>query len=288
MKLIFFLFGFLLFTIKAQTVTIAAAGDIACVAQETIAKTYCQMLATSDLILNEGVQAVLALGDLQYPAGDLSDFQNSYDLSWGRFKDITYPVAGNHEYHTENAQGYFDYFGALAGDPSKGYYSFDLGSWHMVALNSNCDAVDCDESSEQVKWLESDLALHPSTCTLAFWHHPRFSSGPHGNNNRSTAFWNTLQNHKADVILTGHDHLYERFASKSSDGAVDPKGIRQFVVGTGGKQLYAILNLFPKSEKIYNKNLGVLFLTLEPTSYSWRFVNIAGEVIDAGQEKCVE
>jgi acid phosphatase type 7 len=288
MKIVLVLFSFFFLTIQAQTVTLAAAGDVACITKEALSETRCQMVATSDLILKEHVQAVLALGDLQYPSGTLSDFQSSYGLSWGRFKDITYPVAGNHEYRTENAQGYFDYFGIVAGDKTKGYYSFDLGAWHLLALNSNCNDVSCDEGSEQVKWLEADLASHPTLCTLAFWHHPRFSSGPHGNSDRSIAFWNSLQNHKADLILTGHDHLYERFASRSSDGTLDPNGIRQFVVGTGGKQLYAILNLFPQSEKVYNKNFGILFLNLEPASYSWRFVTTTGEVIDAGQEKCVE
>ena len=162
---------------RAQTITIAAAGDIACTAEAEMTSSDCHMLETSDLILPEQVSAVLALGDLQYPDGALSDFQSSYDKTWGRFKDITYPSPGNHEYHTENATGYFDYFGAVAGNPSKGYYSIILGSWHILSLNSNCEFVACDENSEQVAWLESELKNRRNVCTLAFWHHPRFSSG---------------------------------------------------------------------------------------------------------------
>jgi acid phosphatase type 7 len=273
-----------LMMVKGQTITIAAAGDIACTAQAAVTASECQMMATSDLILKENVEAVLILGDLQYPDGALSDFESSYDLSWGRLKRITYPSPGNHEYHTNNAQGYFDYFDTVA---DQAYYSFILGNWHILSLNSNCDEVACDEDSEQLQWLESELKSHTNVCTLAFWHHPRFSSGPHGDSKAMTPFWNVLYNYKTDVILSGHDHLYERFPRQDWDGQDDPMGPRQFVVGTGGKQHYKVMNLFPQSELVYNKQFGVLFLTLEPTSYSWRFVTIDGEVIDQGQEACV-
>ncbi len=280
---------FLLFTFcfpRAQ-VTIAAAGDIACTAQAEVTPSDCHMLETSELILQNNVSAVLALGDMQYPDGALSDFQSSYEKTWGRFKDMTYPSPGNHEYHTENAAGYFDYFGVVAGERDKGYYSFTLGTWHIISLNSNCDDVACDENSEQVAWLESELKSRSNVCTLAFWHHPRFSSGPHGNSEKMIPFWNTLQTYKADVVLTGHDHLYERFARKDSDGSDNPNGIRQFVVGTGGKQRYRVMIFFPQSELVYNQQFGALFLTLEPTSYSWQFITINGEVIDQGQEDCI-
>jgi hypothetical protein len=286
MRFVIYIF-LILITAKAQSITIAAAGDIACTAQDEVTKSECQMMATSDLILKEKAAAVLALGDLQYPNGELSDFQSSYDLSWGGLKSITYPTPGNHEYYTKDAQGYFDYFGEVAGDRRKGYYSLILGTWHILSLNSNCDVVACDEESKQLQWLESELKSHTNVCTLAFWHRPRFSSGPHGDSEAMIPFWNILYNYKADVILSGHDHLYERFPRQTWDGKDDPTGPRQFVSGLGGKQSYQIMNPFPQSEKVYNQQFGVLFLTLEPLSYSWRFVTIDGEVIDEGKEDCI-
>lgn len=275
----------LCFTLNVQAqVTIAAAGDIACHKDDMAG---CRTLETSELILQQPVTAVLALGDLQYPKGTLRDFMESYDQSWGRFKTITYPTPGNHDYYTKNAQGYFDYLGERAGDPQKGYYSVTIGTWHIISLNSNCDVVACNEHSEQLRWLEQELIKHRNVCTLAFWHHPRFSSGLHGDSAKMIPFWNLLYNYKADVVLSAHDHMYERFARKSWDGKPDPMGPRQFVVGTGGKHLYKLASWFPQSEFLDNKHFGVLFLTLEPTRYTWRFITIEGEVLDQGEEACV-
>jgi acid phosphatase type 7 len=285
MKYIFLLI-LLIHVSFAQDVTIAAAGDIACRTGREATSESCQMTATSDLILTANVDAVLALGDLQYPGGALSDFEASYAPSWGRLKDKTFPAIGNHEYGSLG-QGYFDYFGAVAGERTKGYYSFDLGGWHLVSLNSNCWAVGgCAEDSAQGQWLKADLEIHPSQCALAFWHHPRFSSGPHGNDDDVAGFWNVLAQAKADIILNGHDHIYERFAPQFSDGTASPDGVRQFTVGTGGVELYRIEKETANREVVDDKNFGVLFLTLKKDSYIWKFENIAGETLDAGEEVC--
>ena len=213
-------------------------------------------------------------------------------------KSITYPVPGNHEYHTEggmdcdptgNALGYFNYFGAAAGDPAKGYYSFDVGAWHMIALNSNCAKVSCATSSAQATWLRQDLAANPHTCTLAFWHHPRFTSGINAPGSTLVKpLYQALYDYNADVVLVGHDHDYERFALQDPEGALDPvRGIRQFVVGTGGKSFHNFGAIQPGSEARNNDTFGVLRLVLSPTSYEWRFIPEAGKTYtDTGSTPC--
>jgi acid phosphatase type 7 len=292
MKYLLLLLLFLSQSVLAQEVTVAAAGDIACPPKKAATSESCQMSATSNLILNAEVvlntkvDAVLALGDLQYPGGSSADFEGSYTPSWGRFKDKTYPAIGNHEYGSLGI-GYFDYFGEVAGARDKGYYSFDLGAWHLVSLNSNCWAVGgCAENSSQGKWLQQDLAQSSSQCTLAFWHHPRFSSGPHGNDEEVSGLWTILANNKAELILNGHDHIYERFAPQLSDGTSSPDGIRQFTVGTGGVELYRIEKETPNREVVDDRNFGVLFLTLKEEGYTWKFVTIAGETLDEGKGTC--
>lgn len=285
MKPIFLLVIFAQF-VFAQNVTIAAAGDIACPPGMESTSESCQMMATSDLVLNADVDAVLVLGDSQYPDGSFSDFEDSYDLSWGRLKGKTYPVIGNHEYG-DLGFGYFAYFGAVAGEMTKGYYSFDLGSWHLISLNSNCWAIGgCDENSPQGQWLQSDLETHPTTCTLAFWHHPRFDSGKYGSNTEVTGFWNLLTEAGAEIVLNGHDHLYERFAPQLGDGTASENGLRQFTVGTGGRVLYRLEGETPNQEFANDRNFGVLFLTLLESSYTWEFKTISGEVLDAGKGVC--
>jgi hypothetical protein len=274
-------------------VTVVAAGDIACDPADAGynggagTATRCHMLATSDVALGLSPAAVLLLGDNQYENGALAKYQASYDPSWGRLKAVTRPVPGNHEYVTANAQGYFDYFGLAAGDPAKGWYSSDLGGWHLVALSSNCAAIGgCAASSAQGLWLAADLAAHPGVCTLAYWHHPRFSSGPHGNDPLSQDFWTLLRSAGADLVLNGHDHGYERFAPQSPAGAADPGGPREFVVGTGGKDLTSVTTVRANSEVRNYGSFGVLDLTLYPNGYEWRFLSDAGAVLDSGHGLC--
>ena len=270
----------------AQTVTVAAAGDVACTQAAKVRKDRCQMAATAELIAARNVAAVFALGDLQYPQGSYYDFVDGYDASWGEFKAITHPVPGNHEYYLYGAAGYYRYFGRAAHEADGGTYSFDVGGWHIVALNSNCLwAGGCGADSAQVAWLRRDLQAHPNACTLAFWHHPRFSSGRHGSSDTYSAFWSVLDKAGVDVVLSAHDHHYERFALQRADGAPDPEGIRAFVVGTGGKSLYEIQNREPNSE-VVGTDFGVLFLTLEPGSYRWSFESVGAPFSDTGEGAC--
>ena len=221
---------------------------------------------------------VFTLGDNAYQRATRSDFENCYDPSWGQFKDRTRPAAGNHEYAMPEAGPYFDYFGAAAGEPGKGYYSYDLGSWHIVVLNSNCAEVEggCMPDSPQERWLRADLEANRSACTLAYFHHPRFASGEeHGDQLSSRPFWRALYDHGADVVLSAHEHNYERFAPQTPDGELDKSGgIRQFVVGTGGGQLYGFDEPRPNSQVRQGDTHGVLKLTLLPESYDWEFVPV--------------
>jgi hypothetical protein len=274
---------------------IAAAGDIACnpgsprYGDGQGSGLKCRQLATSNLLVSGRYDAVLALGDNQYPDGEYAHFMASYKQSWGRVKSITRPVPGNHDYHTPRASGYFRYFGAAAGNPAKGYYSFDLGDWHLIALNSNCsDVGGCKRGSAQVRWLRADLEAHASArCTLAYWHHPLFSSGVHGSNSTYTAFWNELYAAGADVVLVGHDHDYERFAPQTPTGAPDAtRGIRQFVVGTGGSGLRRFKRIQANSQVRDNETFGILRLALRPAGYAWRFVPAVGSFTDSGTGGC--
>ena len=231
--------------------------------------------------------------------GATQAYLRSYDLSWGRVKSITHPAVGNHEYpdlgwnrlHAANAgaTGYFTYFGAAAGDPGKGYYSFDVGAWHLIALNTNCgEAGGCGATSPQGKWLGSRPdSASPMIVYLAYWHIPLFSSGGRANNN-SKSFWQSLYNHNADLILVGHDHIYERFAPQTPTGVADPvRGIRQIMVGTGGADHTSITTIAANSEVRNADTFGVLMLTLHPTSYDWQFVPEAGKTFtNSGTGTC--
>jgi hypothetical protein len=274
---------------------IAAAGDIACDPADSNFRggagspSGCHERAVSDLLLRDAPAAVLTLGDNQYESAATSAFAASFGPSWGRLKAITHPAIGNHEYGTSQAAGYFSYFGPAAGPPGRGYYSYDVGAWHLISLNSNCaPAGGCNAGSPQEAWLKADLAAHPKACTLAYWHHPRFSSGEHGDQTQTQALLNDLYAARADVVLNGHDHDYERFAPQTPTGAADPAGgIREFVVGTGGKNHYAIHGTQPNSEVHDNTTFGVLELRLHPASYDWRFMPEAGRTFtDAGSQSC--
>ena len=280
---------------------IAVAGDIACDPAKT-GTSSCQQKATSDLIYNQGYAAALPLGDNQYYCGKLTAFQQAYGPTWGRFKDITHPVVGNHEYSdsghcpegTNNAEGYYTYFGSAASPLQNGctsacfgYYSYDIGSWHLIALNTQCtSAGGCSASSPQGKWLAADLAAHTHQCLLAYWHIPRFSSGGRANAN-SASFWTALYNAHADVILNGHDHIYERFAPQSPTGAADPNGIRQFTVGTGGADHTTITTIAPNSVVRDATTFGILKMSLHDGGYDWQFVPQAGKTFtDSGSATC--
>jgi hypothetical protein len=268
----------------ASTAVLVAAGDIATCSSSGDEETA----ALLDNI--DGTIAVL--GDNAYESGTSSEFANCYDPSWGRYKGRTKPAPGNHDYLTPNATGYYKYFGGAAGDPKKGYYSYDLGAWHIIVLNSICRAVvgDCVREGEEVQWLRADLAAHSKTCTLAYWHHPRFSSGLNGSDVYVDEFWQALYEYHADVVLSGHDHDYERFAPQDPSGAADPaRGIREFVVGTGGGEHTAIISPIANSEVRDDQTYGVLKLTLHPASYDWQFIPVAGSTFtDSGTGNCVQ
>jgi hypothetical protein len=277
---------------RAADPLVAAAGDIAC-GKLPVTEDQCHQQATSDLLVGRPLTAVLMLGDAQYDNGELENFQQFYDPTWGRFKAITKPAVGNHEYYTGDAKGYFTYFGAAAGPPTTGWYSYDIGKWHVVVLNSNCGKVGgCYRGSPQDTWMRADLAAHPSQCTLAYWHHPHFSSGSayddNAGQNPTTGFWYSLYGAGADLVLGGHDHDYERFAPQDPEGELDlAYGLRQFVVGTGGRSWGVFPTPSLNSEVREGQTHGVLELTLHPTSYDWRFVPIAGKTFsDAGTQKC--
>ena len=263
-------------------VVLIGAGDIADCSDLAGAEATAKLLEA-----NPGT--VMALGDLAYPDGTPENFK-CYDKTWGRVKNRTRPAVGNHEFHSTGASYYFQYFGAAAGDPKTGYYSYDLGTWHIVVLNSECAEVSgCGAGSPEEKWLRADLSAHPVGCTLAYFHKPRFSSGlNHGNDPEVGAFWQALYDFNAELILNGHDHDYERFAPQDPNGNADPKrGIREFVVGTGGKNLREFGIDKPNSEVRNNKAFGVLKLTLKTTGYDWKFIPQAGKTFtDSGSGNC--
>jgi hypothetical protein len=235
---------------------------------------------TSDRILAIDPTVALTLGDNQYPSGTLSDFQRHYGSTWGRFKRKTRPTPGNHDYETVGAAGYFAYFGKLARPKRRSYYSFDLGGWHLISLDSN---IDLQAGSRQDRWLRGDLAATTKRCILAYWHHPRFTSGAHqGDNPWVGPFWNALYTARADVVLNGHEHNYERFARQNPAGRATPQGIRQFVVGTGGAYLIGFAAPKANSQVRRSDTWGVLVLVLHRRSYEWRFVSEDGDVVDRG------
>jgi acid phosphatase type 7 len=231
---------------------------------------------------------VFTLGDNVYEVGSAEEYAECYEPGWGRFKDRTYPAVGNHEYFgSDDAAGYFDYFGEAAGEAGKGWYSYDIGAWHIVVLNSECEFVGgCDKESEQGQWLTEDLEANATDCMLAYWHTPRFSPG--GGFNDSTAyFWQVLYDYDTELILNGHDHFYVRFAPQTPDGALDEAGgIRQITVGTGGAELFGFDS---DAENIEARNrfaFGVLKLTLRADQYAWEFISTNGLFSDSGEADC--
>ncbi len=245
--------------------------------------------ATGQLVYSFPDAAVATIGEAAYDSGSAADYKCFNDV-WGLAKARIHPAPADHDYITAGASGYFNYFGAAAGDPTKGYYSYDLGSWHVVVLNSECDLVGgCGAGSPQESWLKADLAAHPTTCTLAYWHNPLFTSGWVGGQATVASFWRDLYAAGAEIVLDGHSHMYERFAPQSPNLAADPaQGIREFVLGTGGYSHHAYGGPMLANEEIRdNTTFGVLALTLHPSGYDWQFAPIAGSTFtDSGSGSC--
>src|SRR5215203_1968211 len=267
---------------KPQTVTLVGAGDIGRCDDRSDRKTA--------RLVGKIPGTVFTLGDHAYPEGTRSQFRDCYDPTWGKYRERTRPTAGNHDYHTAGAKPYFNYFRWRAGRPSQGYYSYDRGAWHIVALNSNCKEVGgCEWRSAQGRWLRRDLANHRARCTLAYFHHPLYASGRGEESLKVKPFWHILYNHHADVILSGHAHRYERFARiKPSGERSSARGIRQFIVGTGGAQ--AEPQQGPDEPRVQAKKVGapgVLKLELGSGFYRWKFVSVAGRnYTDSGRARC--
>jgi 3',5'-cyclic AMP phosphodiesterase CpdA len=264
---------------RAPGVTVYAAGDIArCVDPDP---AWSGAAATAALV-GAGLAAdpgavVLALGDLAYPRGTAAEFAGCYGPTWGKFKARTFAAPGNHEYATAGASGYFDYFGAAAG---RGYYSVQLGTWRVFSLDSNLGPA---AHAAQLAWLRAELAAHPARCTLAYWHHPLYSSGMNGNIARMKDVWRVLYDAGAELVLSGHDHVYERFAPQDADGRRDDaRGIRQFVVGTGGAFPTPFLRPRPNSEARDSNHFGVLKLVLDGDGYEWEFLEAQDDALQAG------
>lgn len=237
-------------------------------------------------LLDKIAGTVFTVGDHAYGSGTEQQFTRCYDRTWGRHRQRTRPAPGNHDYKTGQAAPYFKYFGANAGPAGRGYYSYKLGAWHIVSLNSNTNARSWGAAQEQ--WLSKELAANNSNCTLAYWHHPLFSSGAtHGNQLHVRRLFKLLHAHGVDIVIAGHDHIYERFAPQDAEGRADPKGVRQFVAGTGGAVLYNIGPIRANSEARNAADHGVLKLTLHGPSYDWQFVPITGgKFRDSGSAKC--
>jgi hypothetical protein len=263
-------------------VAIVAAGDIADCGTDGTQFPHATFTAA---LIQPSDAAILTLGDNSYPIGAPKEFEGCFQLTWGRYKERIRPSPGNHDYMTTDADGYYAYFGHAAGPGRRGYYSFDIGGWHVISLNSN---VDASVGSAQYAWLRADLAASDALCTLAYWHHPLFTSGPHGNDPRMAAIFGLLHDAGAEIVLAGHDHLYERFAPQDASGQPDPeRGIRSFTVGTGGARLYSLRTPQPNSEVRDDSTHGVLRLHLGAGDYEWAFMPIdGGPARDQGRTSC--
>ncbi len=278
---------------EVRGVRVVAAGDIACDPDSPRFNRgrgvtgACQHAATARRVRRLDPRLVFALGDIQYPGGGYRAFLRSFDRAWGRLRDRIRPVPGNHEYGTPGAAGYFRYFGAAAGEPGRGWYSFDVAGWHVVALDSNCSRIGgCGRGTAQLRWLAEDLAASDARCTIALMHHPRFSSGIHGDDTSVTPIWRLLVRHGVEMVLSGHDHDYERFLPQTASGERSGRGVRQFVVGTGGDSLYPILVPDENSAVSVIGRFGVLELTLGRGEFAWRFVQVNRRTKDHGSARC--
>jgi hypothetical protein len=264
---------------QSSSTVLVGAGDIASCSRDRSQET-----AT---LLDKIPGTVFTAGDHAYPNGTTQEFIECYGLSWGRHRQRTRPSLGNHDYESNQAVPYFKYFGDKSGPAGRGFYSYNLGAWHIVSLNSNSNATFWRKAQEE--WLRQDLAANRTACALAYWHHPYVSSGKnHGNHPHMRSLFTILYQHGVDVAITGHDHIYERFAPQDPNGKADSQGIRQFIAGTGGTPLYQIGTIKPKSEVRNGTTHGVLKFALHPTSYDWEFIPIAGHKFnERGSAQCV-
>jgi len=267
-------------TIVGDAARLVAAGDIASCEVESDS-------ATAALVAALGDDATVAtLGDHVYPSGTPTTYAECYDPAWGEWLDRTRPAMGNHDAEADGGAAYHAYFGHRAGALGAAWYSYDLGDWHVVVLDSNCELIACGPGSPQHEWLVGDLAASDARCTLAYQHHPRFSSGTHGDYPPVAPLWDALHEAGADLLLVGHDHIYERFAPQTPGGMPDPAGIRQITVGTGGDSIRGAVRVAPNSEVIIDDAFGVLDLSLRPDAYDWRFLTVDGAEADAGTRAC--
>ena len=273
---------------------ILAAGDISC--DSATPQLPCRARGTSDLMMSaralHPAVVVLPLGDLQYEDGTLAEFRQSYNATWGRLNEFSHPVTGNHEYQTRNATGYFDYFaaqGVVVGARTEGWYSYNVGEWHFMALNSNCGSIGgCGANSAQARWLAADLAANQKKCAVAYMHHPFLSSGANGDTPALQPLMRLLYAANAEIVLAGHEHNYQRFEPMTPDAVADPqKGFRLFVVGTGGRDLTSFARAAPALSVIRtNEHFGVMEITMKDAAYSWAFINSAGITVDSGSGVC--
>jgi hypothetical protein len=264
---------------EGESVVFVGAGDIA----------KCEIIGGARgtaRLLDQVPGTVFTVGDNAYDHGSAKEFKECYEPTWGRHKARTRPALGNHDKYADNGRSYYAYFGENAGPPGRGYYSYDLGAWHIIALDSTVD--DIGENTDQTRWLKEDLEKNATECILAYWHAPLFSSGPHGSDPRVRGWWKLLYDAGAEIVLNGHDHTYERFAPQDPGGKVDEaRGVRQFVVGTGGGGVYRFKRDAKNSEVKDNSTYGVLKLTLHPGKYDWVFLPIAGQSFtDSGSGTC--
>ena len=259
------------------------AGEAVLVGAGDIARCGSAGSEATATLLDRLPGTIFTVGDNAYPSGTENDFRDCYGRSWGRHLARTRPSPGNHDYESAGAVPYFNYFGAAAGPSGLGYYRYRLGAWQIYSLNSN---VAMGPDSAQVQWLKTELMANRSTCTLAYWHHPLFSSGPHGDNPATRVLWRVLYEADADVVISAHDHLYERFAPQDPEGRLDPdRGIREFIVGTGGAELTGPSAVHANSDARWT-TYGVLQLTLRGDSYTWTFLTDTGAVADVGGGIC--
>lgn len=271
----------------ARTYTVFAAGDIACKTGDPVTRERCHHARIARRIAVQKPDRVLILGDAQYPRGSYRDFIGSFRRSWGRFSDIWHPAPGNHEYMTPAAAGYFRFFRSAAGPSRRGYYSFNLGAWHIVSLNSNCKVVGCRFGSKQNRWLRADLRRNRKRCIAAFWHHPFATSGKRGGNTAVGPLWKELRKARAELVMAGHDHHYERLTPMLETGQRSwRRGVRGFVAGTGGSSIQPVGPQIARSSYLRGGTYGALRLRLASGRYSWSYVDEAGRVFDRGSARC--